>query len=130
MLAAVAAYYSLADLLRDSDVTHYIDNSSAVAALVKGYSSKPDSARIVHALWALMAGISCSPWFSYVRTKANVADFPSRDDVTYVRDILGGKETEFKMPPFSMWSSVHQALEVVARLSPAEQSAHKRRRRR
>ena len=53
---------------------HYVDNTSAVAALVKGYSQKPDSAHILHALWALVLGLAYAPWFVFVRTKANVAD--------------------------------------------------------
>ena len=34
---------------------HWIDNTSAVAALTKGYSRQPDSARLVHSLHAWCA---------------------------------------------------------------------------
>lgn len=49
LLGAVAPYMSLPDLLRGRDVVHFVVNTSAVAALTKGYSRVPDSARIVHA---------------------------------------------------------------------------------
>ena len=55
LLAAVAVYYSVPHLLRGEAVLHYVDNTSAVAALVKGCSQKPDSAHILHALWALVS---------------------------------------------------------------------------
>ena len=68
---------------------HWIDNSSAVAALMKGYSAQPDSARIVHAVHATLAGLATRAWFEYVRTDANVADEPSCADLSGVRCALG-----------------------------------------
>jgi hypothetical protein len=70
-------------------VIHWIDNSSAVAALVKGYSSSIDSARIVQAMHATLAGLGADVWFEYVRTDANVADAPSRVDMSYERYAIG-----------------------------------------
>ena len=49
MLAAVAVYHSIPELA-GRRVIHWIDNTGAVAALVKGYAAAPDSARILHAL--------------------------------------------------------------------------------
>ena len=57
LLAAVAAYYSLPDIVRGESVMHYVDNTSAVAALVKGYSQQPDSVRILHALGPSSLGL-------------------------------------------------------------------------
>ena len=56
-----------------------IDNTGALAAMVKAYARAIDSARIVHAFAALAVTLNISPWFEYVRTKANVADLPSRE---------------------------------------------------
>ena len=56
-------------------------SSSAVAAATKGYSRQPDSARIVHVLHMVAASLGARIWFEYVRTKANVADEPSRIDL-------------------------------------------------
>ena len=43
LLAAVSVYYSLADDLRGSEVIHFIDNSGAMASLVKDYSRDVDA---------------------------------------------------------------------------------------
>jgi hypothetical protein len=67
---------------------HWIDNS-AVAALVKGYSSAIDSPRIVHGAHVTLAGLQADVWFEYVRTDANVADEPSRADLSGARYELG-----------------------------------------
>ena len=80
LLAAVCVYHSLREELRGREVVHYIDNMSAMAALVKGYSRALDSARIVHAFHAWNAGVRVSSWFEYVRSKANIADMPSRSE--------------------------------------------------
>jgi hypothetical protein len=55
----------------------------------------PDSVRLVHATHALLAGMEVRAWFAYVRTKANVSDEPSRDDLSQVRYecLCGGDET-------------------------------------
>ena len=78
-----------ASVWRGRRVIHWIDNSSAVAALVKGYSSAIDSALIVQAIHATLAGLEADVWFEYVRTDANVADEPSRVDMQGVRYALG-----------------------------------------
>ena len=92
LVAAFAVYSSLpADMLRGRRVLHWIDNSSAVAALAKGYSSAIDSARIVHAAHATIAGLGADLWFEYVRTDANVSDEPSRVDLSGERYELGAQ---------------------------------------
>ena len=65
-------------VLAGRDVVHWIDNTSAKAALVHGYSGALDSSRLVHALHAYNLGLRARPWFEYVRSKANPADEPSR----------------------------------------------------
>jgi hypothetical protein len=61
------------------------------AALAKGYSSAIDSARIVHAAHATIAGLGADVWFEYVRTDANVSDEPSRVDLSRTRYELGAQ---------------------------------------
>ena len=46
--------------------------------MVKGYSARPDSARLVHAWHALNTDLRARVWFEYVPTDANIADAPSR----------------------------------------------------
>ena len=81
ILAALVPYLSCAADLRGRRVLHWVDNTSAIAALAKGYSSAPDSARLVHAFHATAGGLGCACYFEYVRSAANVADLPSRVDL-------------------------------------------------
>ena len=82
---------------------HYIDNTSAIAALVRGYSSFPDSARLVHAFHAFNVGVRARVWFSHVRSKANVSDAPSRGDMSYVVDVLGADVVTVHFPDLDLW---------------------------
>ena len=78
IIGAIAAYLSIPELA-GLDIIHWIDNQSACAALTKGYSGKPDSARLVHAFHAWAAGSKSVVWFEYIPTDQNIADRPSRD---------------------------------------------------
>tara|TARA_B100000795_G_scaffold234968_1_gene194391 strand:- start:363 stop:2816 length:2454 start_codon:yes stop_codon:yes gene_type:complete len=79
LLAAAAVYVSFPRAaFSDQDVIHYIDNSSALYGMVKGYSSVPDSLAIIRAFHAANLALRARVWFNYVATKANVADLPSR----------------------------------------------------
>ena len=57
---------------------HFIDNSSALYGMVKGYSSRPDSLAIIRAFHVANLAVRANVWFNYVASKANVADLPSR----------------------------------------------------
>ena len=78
----------------------------ALAALCKGYSRAPDSARLVHAFHAWNAAARARVWFEYVPTDANPSDEPSRVPATW--DTLlrpaGGpvsNPTPVRFPPLS-----------------------------
>ena len=79
IIGGLVPYLSHPALLAGRRIIHFIDNSSAVAALTKGYSNLPDSARLVHTFHAWQACAQTDVWFDYVRTKANPSDEPSRD---------------------------------------------------
>ncbi len=74
ILAAVVVYYSLHRQLYGRQVIHLIDNTSALASLIKGYSSAADSSTLVHAFWSLFLFIEVDVWFEYIRSAANIAD--------------------------------------------------------
>ena len=135
LLAATACYYSCPDIFRDRDVVHFIDNTSAIAALLKGYSGVPDSARIVHAFHSLNAGLRVRPWFQYVASKANVSDLPSRGDNEELMDVLGRfrdrcviEEVTMVVPPFDKWDAPFSVWLDHVRAA-AEVSAKRNRRR-
>ena len=60
------------------EILHWIDNTSALAGLVKGYAKAADMARVSNAAWALLLGLEAQPYFEYVRSKANIGDLPSK----------------------------------------------------
>jgi hypothetical protein len=78
IVGAIVPYLSVPELA-GRDVIHFVDNTSAVAALTKGYSRVPDSARLVHSFHAWCAAARAHVWFEYVPSAANVADRPSRE---------------------------------------------------
>jgi hypothetical protein len=79
IIGAIVPYLSVPKLLAGRDVLHWIDNTSALSALTKGYSGVPDSARLVHMFHAWNVGARAAVWFEYVPSKPNPADEPSRE---------------------------------------------------
>ena len=88
LLYAVAPYTTMPRRLAGRRVLHFIDNTSAIAALVKGYSSAVDSGLIVNAFHAYNVGLVAEPYFEYVRSAANVSDLPSRGKIMSVSDVF------------------------------------------
>ena len=141
LLAAVSVYYSIdPSELRDRKVIHWIDNTGALAAMVKGYARKTDCARIVHAFSALVIKLGVSTWFEYVRTKANLADLPSREGLqgyeqfedTEFAPALGSTRVEMHLPPMHAWANpfgdwIDSARADKAKAKPARRKEGKRR---
>jgi hypothetical protein len=80
------------DLLRDQPVIHFVDNDSATASLIKGYSPQVDSAKIVGDFWLRAARLKCFIYIDRVESKSNISDGPSRLDFTELEG-LGAKWT-------------------------------------
>ena len=104
LVAAIAVYYTLPALLADRAVIHFIDNFAALSALVHGYASKPDLARLVNLFHAQIAALRCRFYGDWVPSKANPADVPTR------------AERAHEAPPSATWvNMVLPALEAVER---------------
>lgn len=78
LVAAAAAYTTFPHLLAGRAVYHFIDSSSSAHGVFRGYSSKLDSAYIIHALHLAAADIKARIWIMYVPSECNLADKPSR----------------------------------------------------
>ena len=108
LLGALTPYLSAPELFAHRDVLHFIDNTSAQTALMKGYSGVPDSARLVHLFHAWNLGAQCRVWFEYVPSKANVSDAPSRIDmarrVYRISDDIKSSPVFCRLPPLARWS--------------------------
>jgi hypothetical protein len=129
LLGAVAVYYSLPAVMIGRQVLHFVDNTSALFGLIKGYSSVSDSSRIVHAFWALATGLQCEVWFEYVPSEANIADSPSRGDTSHVEATYASVACPTLLPPITAWQSVDAALAFAQKVvEPVSSSLRKRRR--
>ena len=125
ILAAVCAYLSLPSLLTEEHVIHMVDNTSAIYSLVRGYSSKADSAALVNIFHILCAAIGVRVLWDYIESKANVADLPSRLDFAYLVS-LGAVYFTLVLPPPEMWSSPLSAWRAIFTSLPARAPPHRR----
>ena len=57
-----------------------IDNTSALAALIGGYSSKLDSSLFIGLAHETLVSHAMRPWFGHVRSEDNWSDEPSRGE--------------------------------------------------
>ena len=101
LLAAALAFFSLPELRHES-VFHWIDNTSVLAALIKGYARAHASVRLLHAFKAFAFGLGVDSWFQWVPSKANIADLPSRKEYEMLRR-FGAEERPMILPEFEMW---------------------------
>ena len=72
-LRSCSARSAPADLCRDRQVIHWIDNTSAISCLIHGYSGKADSALLVNAFNLFNAGLKSRIHYEYVESKANTS---------------------------------------------------------
>ena len=102
VLAAVAAYTSRPEQLRDRDVIHFIDNVGAYSGLGKGYSPDMDSARLVSVFHTMNAALRSNVWFEYVPSRPTISDLrvPSRNEFELLNS------SEYKAEIFSSWSGL------------------------
>ena len=105
LTGGIAPYLSLPDLFRGREVLHWIDNSSAGSALIKGYSGKPDSAHLTNIFHMFNCGLRARVWFEYVESKANVADLPSRGEFSYLLHELLSVTVPMRVPEPAEWDA-------------------------
>jgi len=98
----------MASTLRSRDVLHFIDNTAAVAGIAKGFSAKPDSARIIHTYHALNVKIQAQVHFEWVKSEDNIADLPSRGELELLEEI-GSRDIGLMIPPISDWLTPEEA---------------------
>ena len=102
LAAAPAVGLSLPHVLRGQPVLHYIDNTSALASLIHGYSGKPDSARLVNLYHLVQMRLRSLPWLRYVPSELNIADWPSRIKISLDRlKDMGAIEVPMVLPTLS-----------------------------
>ena len=82
--AGVVALETWADVLKDCDVIHFIDNNGALGALVKGSASVHQQDLIMGETWSRIARLRVSAWFDRVDSSSNPVDGLSRKNFSGV----------------------------------------------
>ena len=96
--AGPTALHTWADQLTGQHVIHFVDNDSASACLVRGYSPKADSCELVGLYWLSAARHRVASYIDRVESKSNLADGPSRFDCDLLQK-LGSTEVQPIIPP-------------------------------
>ena len=81
------AFLSMPDAFRDRDVVLFIDNTGALFGLGKGDCREADCARIIHLFHVAAMSLRARVWVEHVATGANLADMPSRDDLSLLHSL-------------------------------------------
>ena len=105
VLAALAVYMSVPSWVAGRRVLHFIDNQGALSNLISCSSKDLDCAWMVHDFAIRAARISCGVWFDYVRSKANLADLPSRGEFDLLL-AMGSVEVLTSVPQRRDWTSI------------------------
>jgi len=82
-------------------LVHFVDSTSALACIVRAYSTKKDLSLIAGRLWFEATALMLDYSVRYVNTKENLADGPSRGDVAIMEHLGACEITGWKFPDFS-----------------------------
>ena len=104
MLGVMLAWATFESVLCGSLWTAFIDNDGVLGAILKGGSGAPEINIAVGQFWLGVARASVGFHGARVESKANVADGPSRDDLSEIRR-LGARWVEPVLPPwvYDLW---------------------------
>ena len=80
-------------------VVIFTDNNGALGSMIKGYSDNECGARIVHLVHAVLDQTNSVAWFERVSSASNIADAPSRGDITSMRG------ARFRCDPVAVYNS-------------------------
>ena len=114
-LAGPLALATWPAVLHHTKLFHFIDNDSAAACLVKGYSPQVESSPLVGDYWLKAAAAGLDVYIDRVESKSNLADGPSRLNYQLVH-ALGGKyvppPTGFSIPTLHSFSKLDWARDL------------------
>ena len=119
LIAALIPFLCLQRVLRGHRVVHFIDSTAALACVIRGFSRKPDLACLAGRLWFEACDLMIDYTAQYVPTKLNLADGPSRDDVSLMEALGAVELLSWQFPDFSKglgnWmAAVDQVSRLVA----------------
>ena len=98
-LASIVALYS--DALSGCRLVHFIDNTAALACVIRGFSKQRDLSLISGRFWYELTSLPVLYVAHYVNSKANLADGPSRNDLKLLRCMNAQELTQWSFPSFA-----------------------------
>ena len=99
LLAVALGYYTFSDMLAGLHVFSFIDNTAVLFNLLHGGASAEDINMSVGKMWLDFAHYKIAFYGVRVESKANVADGPTRDEIS----ILEQLGATFREPRFPAW---------------------------
>ena len=96
-LAPIIALDLVREDIKDASVMIFVDSEAAEGALIKGYSSREDLCELTGVFWKMVMDINVLVYIDRVSTDANIADLPSRGDMS-IAQRLGWDIREVKTP--------------------------------
>ena len=98
LAALLAAVHFLAS--PSTAIFAYCDSTAALSVAIRGYSRSADLCHLVQDTWMLLAERMARFEIYHVRSEANVADGPSRNDLQ-LASALGARHVPWQWP--SQW---------------------------
>ena len=116
LLAVILANLTFYEWLIDERVIYFEDNTCALSAMINGYASKEDMARLTNMYHLQNFFMNVDAWHDWVPSAANIADVPSRP--RYERGShqdgwqplwdLRAEEVPMKLPTEGQWDSLQR----------------------
>ena len=94
--AVLAAWETWSSQLAGSRVAFFIDNKPALDIVLSGWSRHADLNLVAGQCWLRIAAAECTVMWSWVPSKSNPADAPSRGDLTL---LYGARRRALRWPP-------------------------------
>ena len=119
LAAVVLSIYSARRRLQGKEVTVYIDNNSALEALINGDSSSIAAFRLIGTLRYLVARRDIAIWLDRAESTRNVSDLPTRNRSSpfMVLDTDPSQQLQESTPFYTEWIAQHakslSSMEVV-----------------
>ena len=104
-IAALLGLATFGDLLQEADLLHFVDSTAAQGTLVSGFSKSSTLCAVTSAYWTLATRMRVRAWIGRVPSKLNVADGPSRNDLSDIQE-HGWAWQDPVMPKVAPWRSL------------------------
>ena len=96
---------ALPDVCRRRLVLHFIDNVSALAALVKGYAGRADDAALVNCYHEAALDLAANIWLEFVPSLANISDWATRPDKAHLLP-RSARSVDMVLPPMRVFADL------------------------